>query len=179
MTGLYIFLEGNDDERFFKHVIEPLLKRKFKFIGYIKYAELPDEKVNRFLESIQKIEHFSYIFVADLDQAPCVTRKKQEIIQKYPKVSHDRIIIVIKEIEGWYLAGLNEESSKKLKVRYFKDTTHITKEIFNSKIPKRYADSRIAFMNEILNRFTIGEAMKKNRSFRYFFLKMFGLKSII
>ena len=46
-------------------------------------------------------------------------------------------------------------------------TNHVTKEIFNAMIPQEYS-SRIAFMVELLNRYSIHEAEGRNRSFLYF-----------
>jgi hypothetical protein len=39
-------------------------------------------------------------------------------------------IVVIKEIESWYLAGLTEDSADELEVPYFSDTSDIDKQLF-------------------------------------------------
>lgn len=74
--------------------------------------------------------------------------------------------MVVKEIEGWYLAGLGNTEAEKFKIRTFSETDTITKEQFNALIPKTF-DSRIDFMLEILRIFSIEIAKQKNRSFRY------------
>ena len=79
----------------------------------------------------------------------------------------DKIIVVIKEIESWYLAGLDNEVCRQLKINNFADTDNVTKEKFNALIPKKFT-SRIDFMLEILKNFSIEIAKQKNNSFRYF-----------
>ena len=87
------------------------------------------------------------------------------------KLAGDKIVIVIKEIESWYLAGLDEKQCKELGIKSFQETNDITKEQFNSVIPTKY-DSRIDFMAEILKRFSIETAKSKNNSFQYFIEKL-------
>ena len=72
-----------------------------------------------------------------------------------------------REIESWYLAGLDDKSCKELGLKPFKDTDGVTKEDFNKLIPKRF-NSRIDFMVEIIKRFTTKTAKQENRSFSYF-----------
>ena len=127
------------------------------------------EKVNNFLKSI-KVMNADYIFAGDINANPCATAKKQELKHTYKEIDEDRIIVVKKMIEGWYLAGLNKKNSKKLGVPYFNDTNDITKEQFDKMIPKNF-DSRIDFMTEILKCFSIDVAKQKNESFKYFIEK--------
>jgi len=167
--GLYIFVEGEDDRRFFEKIIAPKLQKKYNFVETIRYATLKKEKIVNFLKSI-KVMGAEYIFVADINDSPCVTAKKENIRSELTNIDEERIIVVIKEIESWYLAGLDNIASRKLGIRTCNVTDDITKELFNSLIPKRY-DSRIYFMLEILKNFSIEIAKQKNKSFRYFIEK--------
>ena len=108
----------------------------------------------------------NYIFMTDINDAPCVTAKKEKLKRKYKNLRLDRVIVVIKEIESWYLAGLDVEICKKFGIRYTPQTDSITKEQFNAMIPKRF-DSRVDFMKEILKVFSIDIAKQRNGSFRY------------
>ena len=112
-----------------------------------------------------------YICVGDIDDVPCVTSKKERITDDFDeKITKDKIIIVIKEIESWYLAGLDEKASKKLHIRKKIETTdNVIKEHFNQLIPKKM--SRIEFMRKILENYDVGVAEGKNRSFGYFLNK--------
>ena len=95
--------------------------------------------------------------------------KKKEIIKKtFPKIENNKIIIVIKEIESWYFAGLNEQHAKELKIRKPPKTTNtFTKEQFQNRIPKRFLN-KTALMQEILKHFDMETARKRNSSFDYF-----------
>ena len=163
---LFIFVEGNDDERFFNRILSPKLQEKYDTVMIIKYATMEKEKVNEFIKSI-KAMGAEYIYVTDIDNSPCVTAKKEKIQKKHPNIGKDKIIVVIKEIESWYLAGLDNEVCKQLKIYNFTNTDNVTKEEFNDMIIKKFT-SRIDSMLEILKNFSIEIAKRKNNSFRYF-----------
>lgn len=163
---LFLLIEGNDDERFFQRIVKPKFEEKYNTVMLWKYAQVKNTKVDNFLKSI-KAMGAEYIYVVDINLAPCVRGKKQEIQNKFNNIDIDRIIVVIKKIESWYLAGLDNARSEELKIPSFKTTNNITKEQFNALIPKRF-DSKKDFMLEILRRFSIEIAKQKNISFRYF-----------
>jgi len=167
---LFLLVEGDDDERFFQRIVKPKFEEKYNTVMLWKYAQVKNAKVEGFLKSI-KAMGAEYIYVVDINHAPCVTGKKQEIQNKFKNIDMNRIIVVIKEIESWYLAGLDTANSKELKLSFFETTNIVTKEQFNDLIPKRF-DSKIDFMLEILGRFSIEIAMQKNISFRYFLEKL-------
>ena len=107
-----------------------------------------------------------YIYVTDIDNSPCVTAKKQGTQNNLRNIDGDKTIVVIKEIESWYLAGLSDTECERFQMHTVSVTDTITKEQFNSLIPKKF-NSRIDFMSEILKKFSIEIAKQKNRSFRY------------
>jgi len=164
--GLFIFLEGEDDKRFFEKIIVPKFEERYDFVKIISYAKMKKQKIDGFLKSI-KSTGFDYIFVTDINNKPCVTAKKQELETKLRNIDQDKVVVVIREIESWYLAGLDESSCKKLRIRNVTNTNTIDKERFNDIIPK-YFDSRIDFMLEILKEFSTCVAKEKNVSFKYF-----------
>ncbi len=168
---LYILVEGNDDERFFGKIIIPRLEKKYDFIKIWRYANKKKGKIEKFIKSI-KAMGADYIYVTDINHSPCVTNKKQIIQNKLKNIDENKIIVVIKEIESWYLAGLDDITSQKLKISNFSTTDDITKEKFENIIPEKY-DSRIDFMLDILESFSIEIAKSKNKSFRYFVEKYF------
>lgn len=49
---LYFLIEGNDDERFFQLIVEPILKDGYDYIGYYQYAQRPKGKIQQFIQSI-------------------------------------------------------------------------------------------------------------------------------
>lgn len=169
-SRLWILVEGNDDEKLvekIKHVFE----KKYEFIQIWKYAQEPHKKTRGFLNSINSMRS-DYFFLRDINQSLCITARKEKVGNTYGEmIDLNKIIVVITEIESWYLAGLDNKNCKELGLDAFDKTDEITKERFNSLIPKRF-DSRIDFMQEILKRFCVKTAKEKNTSFDYFMSKI-------
>ena len=167
---LFIWVEGGDDRRFFDAIIKPALERKFNLVEVRTYANLKREKVNNYVRSIKAMSA-EYIFVTDINDAPCITYRKQAKQDEFTSIDKDKVIVVIKEIESWYLAGLDDVCSSRCGIPPCNTTDTITKEQFNSLIPRKFAASRIDFLREILKYFQVEIAKQKNKSFRYFLEK--------
>jgi hypothetical protein len=163
---LFLLVEGEDDVRFFGRIIKPLFITLYDSVEIIPYACIKRTKVDNFLKSIRLMNN-DYIFVADIDTEQSVRDKKQVLYSHFSHIDGGSIIVVIKEIESWYYAGLSIESVQNLIVPNLPFTDDLTKEDFNRLIPKKY-DSHIDFMFEILKSFSIDTARKKNQSFRFF-----------
>jgi hypothetical protein len=159
-------VEGEDDIRFFGRIIKPLFVSRYDSVEIIPYASIKRTKVNNFLKSVRQM-HSDYIFVADIDTERSASDKKQILYYHFSNIEGSSIIVVIKEIESWYYAGLSRESELNLGVPDLSVTDELTKEDFNRLIPRKY-DSRIDFMFEILKYFSIESARMKNHSFRFF-----------
>jgi hypothetical protein len=163
---LFILVEGNDDERFFSRIIKPLFADVYVSIEIVMFACMKNEKVYSFVRSINEMGH-DFILCADIDREPSVRAKKGVLNERYGFFENDHIVVIIREIESWYLAGLDERAQHRLGIRQFGSTNHITKEIFNGMIPRQYT-SRIAFMVDIIALFSPLAARERNRSFAYF-----------
>lgn len=167
---LFILVEGNDDLEFFSRIIKPIFKGKYDHIHITDYKkDMGKEDVVNLFRSIKAMDT-DYIFVGDINAHPCATAKKQRLKHTYKNIDENKIVVVKKEIESWYLAGLDKKSSKNLRLRYLENTDNVIKEQFNSMIPKKFG-SRVDFMREILKFFSIGTAKQKNESFKYFIEK--------
>lgn len=164
---LYVLVEGRDDERFFQRLIEPRLAEKYDRVQLWKYAQQKRERVTGFIKSIGSMDYAEYLYVSDLDQAPCVTMRKQHILGALTALDQTRVIVVRREIEGWYLACLDEETCSKLGFEARADPDQITKEQFNDLMPPRFT-SRIDFMQEILSLASLQAGSRRNASLRYF-----------
>lgn len=167
---LFILLEGNDDERFFDKVFKPLFEKRSRIIKFWKYSQQQQKRTLNLIRSIESMNG-DYIYVTDLNDAPCTTAKKEGIKSELgQRMKEDNIIVVIREIEGWYLAGLDESTSKKLGMsKNMVSTDRLTKEEFNQLVPKSI--SRIEFMQKILKNYGVEIAKGKNTSFGYFLNK--------
>lgn len=170
--SMVVFLEGLDDERFFAGIIKPILDKKYDHVKSFQYANEKPEEVRKYLKSIKATAGADYLFWCDINSDPCVTAKKQNSRAKYGKIlDSDKIIVVIKEIESWYLAGLNDTSCKALEIKLCDSTNGITKELFEKFSLRKYK-IRGSFLTEILYRFSISSAKRRNKSFSYFMSKI-------
>jgi hypothetical protein len=163
---LFIMVEGEDDVRFFGRIIKPLLAPRYDSVEIIPYACIKREKVNRFLQSVSQMKN-DYIFVADIDFEHSVRDKKQILYYRFSNIDSRSIVIVIKEIESWYYAGISGDLARELGIADLSSTDDLTKEDFNRLIPGRF-DSRIDFMFEILKSFSLETAARRNHSFGFF-----------
>ena len=167
---LWILVEGNDDERLVEK-IKYVFEKKYEFVQIWKYAQEPHKKTRGFLNSINSMRS-DYFFLRDINQSPCIAARKEQVGDRYGSIINlTKVIIVIQEIESWYLSGLDNKSCEEFGMESFDRTDGITKEQFNEIIPKKF-DSRIDFMQEILKRFCVRTAKEKNTSFNYFLTKI-------
>lgn len=176
-----IFVEGADDKRFIDNIIKPELSDCYNRIDVIEYATRRKEWIKNRIQGILNMQPYyysDYVYLADRNNSPCITTKKQKIKQQVKNIDENRIIIVDREIEGWYLAGLTKEKFKNLGIEglYQKlpNTNKTIKEEFD-KIwqSSNFSDSRIDFMQEILKVFQLEfvEKNNKNTSLEYFIRK--------
>lgn len=159
MSRLFVFVEGLDDERFFRWYF------KEGNIEIICYANEKYTKIDSYIKSIKRIPDTEYIIIADAD-GKSSEDKKQIVLKDFPSSSIGNIYVVQYEIESWYLAGVTAEACTKHKVKHFRSTDNITKEIFDGLIPKRF--SRVDYMIEILKKYSIDEARTRNKTFKIF-----------
>lgn len=167
--NLFIFVEGQDDKRFFEKIILPILKLKGKyvFISIRTYANDKNKELAKFICSLKQM-NTDYIFVVDKNsEYGCITTKKKDVQKSYD-VEVDKIIVVIKEIESWYLAGLNEEQAKKFGLPILEHTEKVGKKKFEEYRRNCKIHNRKDLMTEILKNFSIKIAKQKNQSFKYF-----------
>ncbi len=168
---LYIWVEGPDDKRFIETVIIPYFKEKYNNINIIEYAKKTTKFIENLIKSIKSMKA-DYIYLADIDNVACITQKKELIKQQIKNIDENAIIIVRKEIESWYYAGLTETKFKTLgieKPSRYKKTDSLIKEQFDQSIPKKF-NSRVDFMIEVLKVYNLNTVINQetNQSLLYF-----------
>lgn len=105
--------------------------------------------------------------MGDLNSHSCITSKKRELLDIYPSLERPKIIIVVKEIESWYLAGLSDTNYRKLGITpVLANTDNVGKKKFQEYTPKKFDFTE--FKIELLKYFSIAIAKQKNSSFSYF-----------
>lgn len=165
--GLFLFVEGADDERLISHICSTTLRSDYAWIRTYQYAQKKSDKVCDFLRAILSM-NAAYIFFADADSNPSISSRKERVKKVFSNIDEDKLQIVVQEIESWYLAGLDDDACKELGIsKRPRDTEKISKEQFLQLMPSRF-DSYIDFMVEIVKAFDINTAAKHNLSFEYF-----------
>lgn len=163
---LVLFVEGDDDQRFFESYF-----KKYNNIQYYTYANKKKQEVRKFIQTIKSMQNWDYLYIVDSD-GKLDDDKKESIIKKINICEKEKIFVVCYEIESWYLAGLSEEDKKMMKIKKeFKITDDLTKEYFQSLIPTQFS-SEIDFMIEILKVYKNEIACMNNLSFEKFNQKM-------
>jgi len=109
-----------------------------------------------------------YILLGDLDLHDCFLNKIDNILAKIDIIEKKKIYIVIKEIESWYLAGIDNDASRLLNINHINDTEEVDKEKFLSLKPDKF-DSVIDYKQELLKYYSIEIAKTQNDSFKYFY----------
>lgn len=165
---LYLFVEGDDDERFFRFVLEPLLRATYDEVLYVKFSQMKWERLRAFLRSLEAMQA-EYLLVRDQDRYPCVTAAKEAVRRIHARIDPGRVQIVQPEIEGWYCAGIREDHTALggLDVVTCAETSGVTKERFEREV-LRGGEPRAAAMVGILEAFDRETAARRNASFRYF-----------
>lgn len=163
MKFLYLFVEGNDDERFLKSYCHS--KYQGVEIRFVQYAKLTGRQISSLINALPNFRHADYFFFADADGAT-IEAKIDIVKSKYPYCDASKIRIVQREIESWYIAGLRESMCIKHKIKYIPHTDDLSKEKFDSMLPKGY--THISFQVEILKNYDVELAKSRNASFRNF-----------
>lgn len=167
---LFLFVEGADDERFFK-ALSPLFMPAYDHIAFVQTSQMRKDKLAAFVRSVNSMTA-DYLVVRDLDRNPCVTAAKSAITAGYPSIDPARVQIVRAEIESWYCAGVKEDDAEfgSLPVAICRDTSEVTKEDLNAALGGGL-ELRIPAMIAMLERFDPATAARRNASFRYFLRK--------
>lgn len=165
---LYILLEGDDDEKFFKKVFKPILKEKYEVILCWPYAEENKKIFINLVKSFKK-EEADYFILGDLDDRDSVSTKKIELMERSNNEADvNKIIIVVKIMEGWYLAGISSRLSEHYSIVCLDNTDVMTINDFNEIVQGKVTSVNL-FKSEILREFNIEDAKRKNKSFDYFY----------
>ncbi|WIW27620.1 hypothetical protein [Bacillus inaquosorum] len=163
--SLLIFVEGYYDKTFFKNIIQPLLYKNYNEIKIIEYSKPNDLFIDSYIKSTKRTDYIDYIFTVDLDECSSIDDKITEVIKKYKNVEKEKVYVVIKEIEGWFLAGLETEDKLKLNFKHKHNCNEIIKESFDSVIPPK--TKKTTFLIELIEKFKLEVARKNSHSLRY------------
>lgn len=168
INTVFFLVEGDDDDRFISGILDRFYKDRFQY-KIIKYSQLPKILISKFINTFN-VNNEKYFFMRDINSEKCISEKRKSILTIYSPVKLENIIIVVKEIEAWYLAGIDAKISKTLNITNCDNTDIITKEIYFTMIPKNF--HKTILFNKIIENYSIDIAKTKNSSFKYFLSKI-------
>ena len=163
-SGGYILVEGQSDKLFVDRILLPeiLARRPGLYVKSVEHAEKSSKLVRGIVGTATKSGKH-YVFLCDLDNCSCYGLKRTESTNKYPCLDRTRIVVVNREIESWYLAGLDSTCCHDLGIPFIPRTDGITKERFAEMRPSRLR-TNLDFMLEILDLYDLQHALSEARS---------------
>jgi len=182
---LFILVEGYDDELFFTDLIKPKLIQKFDAVILKQHAGGSKHWIKDIVRGEIMGKGGHYIYIIDREEFDCVSLKLHKTLEKRQYLEKNKIMVVVIEIESWFLALLNEEDCNSLGFKeYYNSTDNINKEEFKSIMPNHYKTRQDCFV-DILRHISrkkeeaIKEAKKKNASFNYFMTRFLDKNQIL
>jgi hypothetical protein len=177
---LTIFIEGKFDRILFDHKIKHEIEARYDCkVEPFPYRKEDKREVNSYIDLINHSPRTKkYIFLADLDKSSTVLKRKHELIKTYTKLDESKIVIVCKEIEGWYLGGLSRDSAIVLRLDLKKydvlDPNVISKSQYQ-KIKPNHIKTHYLFYLKTAKIFESIIASQRNTSFKTFSLTLISM----
>lgn len=169
-----IFVEGFNDELFVRNIIDK--KNMNPVPNIVKYSEKEQTKIDTYIKVINERQgHLIFLSDYDPDSNPVPANKVNKLMGKYPNLREEQIVLAFPEIEGWYIAGLDDDSRKEMGLGKLPKPDKCTKEKFRACLPKK--SSELDMSVQILDKFDLTTAMDNSESFRTFIKKLenFGI----
>ncbi len=168
MRNLYLFVEGVDDERLIDGVVRPRVEAFIDHLTVVRYAQETTAKSTGYLRALKRSADNEIFVLADRDKAPCITRRKEQVIERFnQEIDFKQIIIVETTIEAWYLAGLATDNPLKIAIPTTTDSIDKQKfEQMTRHLRRRFTPQQIKV--NILNCWDWDLALARNRSLLYF-----------
>jgi hypothetical protein len=170
---LHILVEGDQDDSFVQKVVKPWLLNKGKYnnVETFAYANRKKEITENYVKTIKEKQE-DILCLTDSTHASCISGRIDDLINNgIGTFERKAIIVVVKEIESWYLAGVDNQCCRRIHIPYFERTEQIKKEEFHSIIAKSKYKPKPACRLEMLKYFNIVLASQRNISFYRFYSK--------
>jgi len=151
-------------------LIEAIIKPGLNLVhAQVLVREYRQRKRADFNHLLRAMAHqgFRRLLLTDMDSAPCVTSRKEKVKERHPDVEYQEIIVVSKEIESWYLAGITADGAVALRLSPPPYTDDLTKEDLERLRPPHF-DSQLDFLLELLKHFDSRAPCIRNKSFAHF-----------
>ncbi len=162
---IYILVEDDWDRDYYEKILEPKLYEKYNQVIPYKYIRKPKPEVIKYVKVMLKIGADYYV-LTDLNHSPSIECAKEKVSKRMGNlIDYDNIIVVIKEIECWIMAGMKDSILKQCPMSLNISNTEIyDKEEF---LPMMSHNPSV-FYTRILNTYDIDKALERNSSLTYF-----------
>lgn len=171
MCHLVMLVEGADDRRFVEQIVFPRLHSWSQRIVK-EYAQLSRPELEAIIR-VYNISGWNYFILGDKDASPCISQRKSSLSERFGGVPQDKIIVVERTIEAWYLAGLSPDNHLRIEVP--RDIDSCNKQKFEQvaqPIRKKSGDTILQIKNRLLEEYDWQLALNRSRSLRYFATKL-------
>lgn len=167
---LVILIEGNRDEDFIQWIVKPIMisaEEYFDIITY-KFPRMPKHITGSYIETVRNMGD-DILCLTDITGFRSKKDKREQVQRDHiGNIGDDRVIIVIKEIESWYLAGVSQPCCGRMRIDYYDRTDTINKEKFHEIITRSKFIPRSVCCLEMLRNYDVELAKRRNRSFNCF-----------
>jgi hypothetical protein len=170
---LHILVEGDQDESFVQRVIKPWLVSQEKYLDVIvfPFACRKKETIENYVKTVLE-QNQEIICLTDSTHAHCISGRMDNLINNEIGVfEKSQIFVVIKEIDSWYIAGVDKRTCNRIGIEYVERTERISKEDLHALIARSKYKQRLACRIEMLKNFNVILASERNRSFNRFYTK--------
>lgn len=162
------FVEGYWDEEFIQRVIQPLVETRYFLVKIITYSGLtPAKRKTLFNEAVRA--HSDVFILADRNPSPCITAAKQRMKGVFQEAQvEDYVVIVVPEIEAWYLAGMSDAFAAQYQIGLPPNVDAVDKNRFEELCQHSAFDSSSDMRLEALRHYSVELAKQRSASFLYF-----------
>ena len=163
---LYVLVEGPTDQMLFQsEAMDQVVRQRFPYAHVITWASETKDDLVGLLRGIIA-DGAPYIFLCDKESAfVCIQTRKQYALSRCPNVAVDRILIVVREIECWYIAGMSQTFSNQYGFAIPDNSEDFAKPRFEDLSTRLKFASPEDMMIEILKTFSVQNAALRNTSF--------------
>lgn len=168
---LAILIEGNREEDFIRRIVEPIMIEVEKYCEVItyKFPKVPKHINEIYVRTVLDMND-DILCLTDITGFRSKRDKKERVQQDHVgNIGDDKVIVIIREIESWYLAGVSRSCCRRLRIDYYHVTDNIGKEEFHEIIAKSKFKPRWVCCLEMLRNYDVTLAKQKNRSFNCFY----------
>jgi hypothetical protein len=164
--NIAFLIEGPDDEAFILEVVRPAVFSDFNFDFY-HHAKKDNRALRQYIRNHRNIGFDTYLFLHDHDKPLiCNTNRKSQLLLKYPGVDAARLVLVVIEIESWYIAGVDIRLIPKGR-RWTTNIEKVNKDKFSAIGKANGFGNTAAFRRFCLDNYDLELALSKSPSLRY------------